>query len=302
LLAVSAILAYRAFTANASTLTVEGDGQIQEGTVFDCRRAPSQVGRITQCIAGKGISYAAGEAAQCYEPEVGVRRFRRHLVFLKPSLIVVLDDVELARPRGAEIHFVFCTRDPTTEQKPVSDKRLRIVNNTTAVFAGKRAGLVLRVPAALSLDLKAADCPLARNYTDQDSEYCRITARSARARKHRFLSLLFPLPDRRLRKMPEVRESADSRSVRFVIQWGAHRETLILMPLTRRAVDWEGLRFSGQLLVCDRVGQEVRALCGIGATEVVVGHAPFRPSPPAQSFIAEARNGRLKLVRRMSGG
>jgi hypothetical protein len=47
----------------------------------------------------------AGEAAGAYEPEAGLRRYVRQLIFWKPSIVLVLDDIETDRERDLELRL-----------------------------------------------------------------------------------------------------------------------------------------------------------------------------------------------------
>ncbi len=46
-----------------------------------------------------------GEAAPAYPPALGLRRFQRHLLFVKPDVLLVVDDIELAAPQDLELRF-----------------------------------------------------------------------------------------------------------------------------------------------------------------------------------------------------
>ncbi len=185
---------YRQSSDLGNTLTIEGRGQIGDGSVFGVCQPWSRTGQIKACRPGARVAYAAGEAAQCYEPEIGVRRFARHVVYFKPDVILIVDDVELQRPRGAEIHFVFPIVEPSAFANGKRRNRLRLSGAAQADFLGGRARLRICVPSGPGMRMEQSACRLARNYTDADSEFERITIRSAPARRHMFVTLLLLAP------------------------------------------------------------------------------------------------------------
>ena len=46
-----------------------------------------------------------GEAANAYPPTLGLKKFVRHLLFLKPDVLVVADDIETDAPRQLTLSF-----------------------------------------------------------------------------------------------------------------------------------------------------------------------------------------------------
>jgi hypothetical protein len=79
-------------TIGHNTVLIDGKGQpIGSGESY---------GWIARFLHGESISYALGDASKAYdnqfkEPQkAGMQLFRRHLVFLRPSYIVVYDELE----------------------------------------------------------------------------------------------------------------------------------------------------------------------------------------------------------------
>jgi hypothetical protein len=75
-------------TGAHNALLVDGQGQKPHSA--------DPFGRIVASSFQEGADYVAGEAAEAYDGKL--RRFRRHLVFAKPDLVVVADELEAARP------------------------------------------------------------------------------------------------------------------------------------------------------------------------------------------------------------
>jgi hypothetical protein len=93
-------------TSHHNTLLVGGRGQLGEGkTWFDCAAARTGGAdpKTIRCISTPNLDYMVGEAAGVYPAECGLRKFVRHLIFLKPDILIVADDIELAAPAKLEL-------------------------------------------------------------------------------------------------------------------------------------------------------------------------------------------------------
>lgn len=83
-------------TASHNTLLVNGKGQLGEGSTWFDRetiiraRASS---KLTKVEAKRGYIYAVGDAGTIYPAATGLTRFHRHFVYLKPDVIVLVDDL-----------------------------------------------------------------------------------------------------------------------------------------------------------------------------------------------------------------
>lgn len=294
---------YRPRTADQSTLTVENDGQIEDNTFFGCRKAASQVGRIVAFHSGTKLSYAAGEASQCYEPEVGVRQFTRHMVYLKPNLVAVYDEIELDRPRPAAVHLQFCIVEPTFNVKKHRPHELKLLGRTLVHYSGHAAGLVVAAPGARTRHqrMSITPVPVARGYVDKDSVYHRLTISSRKARTHRFLTLLVPLPDRTLKRLPDIGERQSGPAE----VWTATKEktqTTILLPKTKGTVRAGALRFAGDLLLAREESGRIVSLCALGAREIeIAGTRRFALRARSHVF-AERTDGGWRVTRKTVRG
>lgn len=81
-------------TKSNNSVLVDGMGQPYSTEAY---------GWIREFVDGEQIVYAMGDASQAYsssetDEDAGVKRFRRHLLLLKPNLIVVYDELEASRP------------------------------------------------------------------------------------------------------------------------------------------------------------------------------------------------------------
>lgn len=95
------------WTGQHNTLLVNGKGQVGEARWFS---GSQMLGRKNQPTILKATSqpdmdYLVGDATAAYPAQAGLKRFRRHLLFIKPSLLLVLDDIVLDQPRPLELRF-----------------------------------------------------------------------------------------------------------------------------------------------------------------------------------------------------
>lgn len=95
-------------TAQHNTLLVDGQGQLGEGmTWYDpvpalaARSAP----RILGALSTPMLDWVSGEAASAYPQALGVQKASRQLLFLKPDVLIVLDDVQASAQRLLELRF-----------------------------------------------------------------------------------------------------------------------------------------------------------------------------------------------------
>jgi len=90
-------------TCNHNTLLIDGVGQLGEGgTWFVTEDAleHEHYAKIVRAESCEQYDYVVGDATRAYHPGLGLSRFVRHWIFLKPSrTLVVVDDVA-AEPSG----------------------------------------------------------------------------------------------------------------------------------------------------------------------------------------------------------
>ena len=96
------------WTGQHNTLLVDGRGQIGEGKIWfggpEAVAAKSRP-RITRALPGEAIDVITGDATDAYPSETGLERFVRHLIFVKPDVLIVIDDIAADRERDLELRF-----------------------------------------------------------------------------------------------------------------------------------------------------------------------------------------------------
>jgi hypothetical protein len=95
-------------TAQHNTLLIDGAGQIGEGAQwFDGKAALAAKSQPRVLFAGStpALDHIVGDATEAYPRETGLKRYVRHLLFLKPNIVIVADDIMLSSNRALELRF-----------------------------------------------------------------------------------------------------------------------------------------------------------------------------------------------------
>ena len=108
-----------------------GYGLVQSGdhstVLVDGKGQPTNVrGTYRRFGSGDGFAYLASDLSACY-PETGLKRFVRHVLIIRGTYMVVLDDLEAERP--AEFEWRLQSRLPT-KAHPV-DRRATVQGSAT---------------------------------------------------------------------------------------------------------------------------------------------------------------------------
>jgi hypothetical protein len=95
-------------TDQHNTLLVNGKGQLGEGRQwFSATQAIRQRldPRILLAKSSPALDEIHGEAAPAYPAESGLGKFVRRVYFMKPDVLIVVDDIEADRERALELRF-----------------------------------------------------------------------------------------------------------------------------------------------------------------------------------------------------
>jgi len=137
------------WTAQHNTLLVNGRGQLGEGAewfnggqVLALKANP----RVLRVISTSTIDQITGDAAEAYPPDLGLRRFVRHLIFVKPDVLIVADDILLDKEASLELRF--------------HPEREAVRQGNFFLATGKRATLRLEPLAAEGIQITGEPVPL----------------------------------------------------------------------------------------------------------------------------------------------
>ncbi len=96
-------------TDQHNTLLVDGKGQLGEG--FQWFHGKSQLTPkkvlpyVLRTSSNPDLDHIVGDATQAYPADLGLRCFLRQILFLKPNVLIVADDIELDQPHQLELRF-----------------------------------------------------------------------------------------------------------------------------------------------------------------------------------------------------
>jgi len=95
-------------TDQHNTLTIDGAGQLGEGSHWfrgiDPLKAKAHP-RVTKAVSTAALDEIVGDATAIYPPASGLRKYVRRLLFLKPDVLIVADEIETDQPRQLELRF-----------------------------------------------------------------------------------------------------------------------------------------------------------------------------------------------------
>jgi hypothetical protein len=138
------------WTGQHNTLLVDGRGQLGEGREWFQGSQPLAVKarpRILRAESTPTLDHIVGDAVEAYPAELGLERFERHLLFVKPNVLLVLDDIRLKEPRELELRF-----HPEQQSCQQSDR--------VCLFTGKSAVLRLEPLTPEGVKVDAAVVPI----------------------------------------------------------------------------------------------------------------------------------------------
>ncbi|MCF7974126.1 MAG: DUF4962 domain-containing protein [Phycisphaerae bacterium] len=96
------------WTGQHNTLLVDSRGQLGEGKQW-FQGAPSLAVKarpeILRVASSPTLDQMSGDATQAYARDLGLRRYVRHLLYLKPDALLVCDEVTTDQPRSLELRF-----------------------------------------------------------------------------------------------------------------------------------------------------------------------------------------------------
>ena len=95
-------------TSQHNTLLIDGHGQLGEGAMwFQGAQALAVKARprILRADSTPAFDHLVGDATEAYARTNGLTRFVRHLLFLKPDVLIVADDIALDAARPLELRF-----------------------------------------------------------------------------------------------------------------------------------------------------------------------------------------------------
>lgn len=147
------------WTGQHNTLLINGSGQLGEGNVWfepkECLSARAQP-RIKGVVTKPRYDHIAGDVTDAYPKDLGLKHFARHLLFIKPDVLLVLDEVLCVRDSDLELRF------------HPEDRDCERIDTGYLMYNG-RATLRVDVLTPKQVELEARELPL-ENRDDETSE------------------------------------------------------------------------------------------------------------------------------------
>ncbi len=89
------------YTKHSTTILINGHGQIGDslkGSWIDATNRLTYNPHLQESYGATKFDYVIGDASTAYQPADGMRRFKRHVLYIRPSTFVILDDLKAQNP------------------------------------------------------------------------------------------------------------------------------------------------------------------------------------------------------------
>jgi hypothetical protein len=209
------------WTDQHNTLVIDGAGQLGEGHTWfsgtECLLAEARP-RILRANSTAEFDLIVGDVTAAYPQRLGLEGFVRHLLFVKPGVLIVIDDIAVGKDRDLELRLHTesgdCKRD-----------------DSAYLMTGKQAVLRVDLLTPDDVEMSTADLPV-RGSHGKGSELFTIRFARHDARWQNAIVLSWAAPGRESKRIGLVKsEHAWAFSVAdktFVFDWETKR--VVLQP------------------------------------------------------------------------
>jgi len=163
---------YRAkWTGQHNTLLINGKGQLGEGRMWFNGAEPLRLKarpRVTRAASTPELDQVTGDATEAYPRDLGLRHYIRHLLFLKPDVLIVVDDIELDEASELELRF-------HPEQRQVER------DGGALLIRGEQAGLRLEPLTGEDVSIAAEDVAAEGRHGERDVSMFTVRLNTKRA-------------------------------------------------------------------------------------------------------------------------
>ena len=166
------------WTGQHNTLLVNGRGQLGEGSEWFrgsealARKSKPKVLRAASTTA---IDEITGDATEAYPKELGLKRFVRRLIFVKPDVLIVADEILLDKESSLELRF-------HPEQQAERREDVFLVK-------GKQVVLQIEPLTTEGIEVSGESLPLPGRHGGKQSSLFAVRLRTQQANWHNALAL-----------------------------------------------------------------------------------------------------------------
>ena len=96
------------YTNSHNTLLIDNKGQVGEGYIWFRHQdayAAKSLPTIVKTETNDVYDYMVGDAKTAYAPATGLTKYNRHILFIKPDILLVVDDIASTDPHNYELRF-----------------------------------------------------------------------------------------------------------------------------------------------------------------------------------------------------
>lgn len=190
---------YRAkWTGQHNTLLIDGRGQRGEGRQWFEGAVPLAARsrpRILKAASSAALDHIVGDATAAYPADLELERFHRHLLFLKPDVLIVADDIRSKAPKQLELRF-----------HPEQQTGRR--DGAAFLFEGTQAVLRLEPLTADSVEIEADLLPMEGRHGEEDLTMFTVRLRRTADHWRNVVAFSWSLPSRPAKQI-QIRTHGD---------------------------------------------------------------------------------------------
>jgi len=192
------------WTAQHNTLLVNGRGQIGEGAQWfrgSEALARKSKPKVLRAVSTPAVDLISGDATDAYPRELGLKRFVRHLIFARPDVLIVADEILMEKKSSLELRFH--PEQPAERQE------------NAFLAQGKQAVLRIEPLTAEGVEVSGEAMPLAARHGRKESG---IFALRLRTEQEKWLNAVALSWSRAEEKPPRVALRAEGRRWAFAVR------------------------------------------------------------------------------------
>ncbi len=214
-------------TDDHNTILVNGRGQANDGVYEMFKTVPNErldKIRIAEYWSNDEYFYARGEAASGYYEDLGLKKFDRHFLFVKPGYFVVWDELETERPAA----FTFLLNADREIKQNRSHTDLVNQNSSLAVFRVEPSEARIEVVPQI---VQARGVPGSVDKGDSEQRGVQLRETSAIAASHfEFLHILVPYRTYENSSLPKVEPIGDGVRGMKIMWMNGDTDSVYLSP------------------------------------------------------------------------
>ncbi len=251
---------------------------------------------IIEHASTMGYDYSLGQATSAYWPELGLKRFHRHTLFIRdPGYLLVVDDLDAAQQKT----YDWMGHSTGNVVKEGSWLKVNADNNQRlGISVVSPSSFQFNPPANSWKGISLSNIYQFRYVSAQRQMYEWKIRQNCQA--CRFITLLWPTDESRWNQKPSVIRLADTNQLAAVqVNFtGTNRvDTLAISFIPGQKLAAGTLTFDGRTAAVTKVGSAIQRALLLKGTQLLDGQIDLVRSLPSNSFIEVQYEGNKLTLR-----